>query len=74
MFDIETGHEVWSVDTDGIHDVIVTSNGSIYGLSAQQKQLVKIDPETGDITELYPIDDHLYHIVQYRSFLSIFCI
>ena len=72
MFDIETGNEVWSVDTGKIDCVLATSNGSIYASEFDRMQFVKIDPENGAITELFPIVDIISCIVQYRSLLLLF--
>ena len=67
MHDIETGNRVWSADTTGwIRGIVVTSNGSIYASGTYPNRLLKIDPETGDITELFPIEDIQSQIVQYR--------
>ena len=66
MFDVETGNEVWSADTGEIASIIATSNGSIYASAHARKQFLKIDAETGDITELFPIECDQYCIVQYR--------
>jgi len=66
MFDIETGDEVWSANTGKITSVITTSNGSIYASAYDRQQFLKIDPETGDITELFPIEEWHGCIVQYR--------
>ena len=72
MFDIENGNEVWSADTGKICSVIATSNGSIYASAFARKQFLKIDAESGDITELFPIDGAQCHIVQYRLYICIF--
>ena len=66
MFDIETRYKVWSVNTGKISSVITTSNGSIYASAYERKQFLKIDAETGDITELFPIEGYQQCIVQYR--------
>ena len=65
MFDIETGNEVWSADSGWISSVITTSNGSIYASACDRKQFLKIDAETGDITELFQIVGYQDCIVQY---------
>ena len=64
MFDIETGNEVWSANTGHISSVIATSNGSIYASACGR--MLKIDAETGDITELFPVVGYQSCIVQYR--------
>ena len=66
MFDIETGNEVWSADTGEIASVITTSNGSIYASAYDRNEFLKIDAETGDITEFFPIEGWQWQIVQYR--------
>ena len=66
MFDIETGVEVWSADTGKTKSVIASSHGSIYASAYIREQFLKIDPETGAITELFPIEGSQMMIVQYR--------
>ena len=66
MIDIESGHELWTADTGRIYCVIASSNGSIYASAFDRMQFLKINPETGDITELFPIEGRQLQIVQYR--------
>ena len=66
MINIETGNAVWCVDTGMICSIISSSNGSIYASGYDKKQLLKIDAESGNITELFPIVGSQFHIAQYR--------
>ena len=66
MFDIETGNEVWTANTGEIKGVITSSNGSIYASAYERNQFLKIDAESGDITDLFPISGSQFHIAQYR--------
>ena len=66
MYEIETGNEVWTVDTGSINSVIASYNGSIYASGSERKQFLKLNTETGDGEYLFPIVGLQSCIVQYR--------
>jgi len=70
LFEIETGHEVWSANTGAIGCVLITTKENIYASGYEKRQFLKIDLESGIVTELFPIVGWQHCLVQYRLFIQ----